>query len=191
MLGHLTTNNLYKVYLEDPTTNLMTIFQQAITANIFKSAANLFVWHCRFAHLNETFIKILATIPSAMVISHSNNKLLFYNVYVEAKITRHPYWQPQMLSKIPGFRIHPDFDGGKNTHATFCRYCYFIFFVCEATGYILVRYFKKSSEVFVAFWALVTLLQRQYGIRVCTFHTDSREFNSEAAADYFFEIGII
>lgn len=34
-------------------------------------------------------------------------------------------------------------------------------------------------------------MERQYGIRVCILHTDFGEFNSEAAATYFDESGII
>ena len=94
MSGHLTAHNLYKVDLEDATTNFVTISQRAMTANTSKSAADLLVWHRRFAHLNEASIKELVTITSGMVISPSTNKLPFCSVCVEAKITRQPHRQP-------------------------------------------------------------------------------------------------
>ena len=191
MSGHLTAHNLYKVDLEDAATNFVTISQRAMTANTSKSVADLLVWHRHFAHLNEASIKELVTITSGMVISPSTNKLPFCSVCVEAKITRQPHRQPRTHTTIPGFRLHADVGGGGDTYATFRGYRYFILFVCEATGYVWVRFLKKKSEALAAFQALVTLLERQYGIRVCILHTDFGEFNSEAASDYFSETGII
>ena len=47
------------------------------------------------------------------------------------------------------------------------------------------------DSVLSAFQNLDTLMERQFGIRVCILHTDFGEFNSEAAATYFHESGII
>lgn len=90
-----------------------------------------------------------------------------------------------------GSRLHADVGGGGDTYATFRGFRYFILFVCEATGYVWVRFLKNKSEALLAFQNLVTLLERQFGIRVCILHTDFGEFNSEAAATYFEESGII
>lgn len=50
---------------------------------------------------------------------------------------------------------------------------------------------EEVRKALLAFQNLVTLLERQFGIRVCILHTDFGEFNSKAAATYFDESGII
>lgn len=87
--------------------------------------------------------------------------------------------------------MHAYIEGGGNTYATFRGFRYFILFVCEETGCVWARFLKKISEALLAFQNLVFLLERQYGIQVCILHTDFGEFNSEAAANYFAETGII
>ncbi len=106
-------------------------------------------------------------------------------------MTRQPHREPRSHSTAAEFCLHADVGGEGDTYATFQGFRYFILFVCEATGYVLVRFLKKKSEVLLAFQNLVTLLERQFGIRVCILHTDFGEFNSEAAATYFEESGII
>lgn len=106
-------------------------------------------------------------------------------------MTRQPNREPRSHSTTAGFRLHADVGGGGDTYATFRGFRYFILFVCEATGYVWVRFLKKKSEALLAFQNLVTLLERQFGIRVCILHADFGEFNSEAAATYFEESGII
>ena len=115
MSGYLTAHNLYKVDLEEAATNFVMISQRAMTANTSKSAADLLIWHCCFAHLNEVSINQLATITSGMVISPFTNKLPFCSVCVKAKITRQPHRQPRMHTKIPGFRLHADGGGDGDT----------------------------------------------------------------------------
>lgn len=126
-----------------------------------------------------------------MVITPSSSTLPFCSVCVEAKMTRQPHREPRSHSTTAGFRLHADVGGGGDTYATFRGFRYFILFVCEATGYVWVRFLKKKSEALLAFQNLVTLLERQFGIRVCILHTDFGEFNSEAATTYFEESGII
>lgn len=68
---------------------------------------------------------------------------------------------------------------------------YFILFMCEATGYVWVRFLKRNSEALPAFKNLVTLLEKQFGIRICILYTDFGEFNFETAVIYFEKTGII
>ncbi len=191
MIGHLTPYNLYKVSLDSSANNFRTISFRAMTAGTSKSAASLSIWHRRFAHFNEASIKHLADITSGMVITPSSSRLPFCSICVEAKMTRQPHREPCSHSTTAGFCLHADVGGGGDTYVTFRRFRYFIFFVCEATGYVWVRFLKKKSEALLAFQNLVTLLEQQFGIRVCILHTDFGEFNSEAAARYFEESGII
>ena len=81
--------------------------------------------------------------------------------------------------------------GGGQTYTTFRGFRYFIIFICEATGYVWVRFMKKKSEARCIFQNLVILIFRQYGIRICILHTDFGEFNSDLVAKYFEETGII
>lgn len=81
--------------------------------------------------------------------------------------------------------------GGGQTYTTFRGFRYFILFVCEATGHVWVRLLKKKSDALPTFQDLVTLIYRQHGIRVCILHTDFGEFNSDLAAKYFEETGIL
>lgn len=115
MIGYLTAHNLYKFDVENIVTDFVTISQRVITANTSKSAADLQIWHCCFAHLNEASIKELVNIIFGMVISLSTNKLSFYNVYIEAKMIRQTYRQPRTHTRIPGFHIHADVKGGEDT----------------------------------------------------------------------------
>ena len=50
---------------------------------------------------------------------------------------------------------------------------------------------KKKSDVLFVFQNLVTLIYRQYGIRICILHTNFSEFNSDLAAKYFEETSIL
>ncbi len=95
------------------------------------------------------------------------------------------------LLQFSGYLIHFDVEGDDNIYAEFCRHCYFIFFVCEATGYVWVMFFKKKSKVFAAFEALIALLEQQYRIQVSIFHIDIEEFNCEAAVDSYSKMCII
>lgn len=57
MIGHLTSHNLYKVNLDSPSKDLQVTPSRAMTAGTSKSAADLSIWHRRFAHLNEASTK--------------------------------------------------------------------------------------------------------------------------------------
>ncbi len=106
-------------------------------------------------------------------------------------MSRQPHREPLSHSTTAGFLLHADVGGGGDTYATVQGFRYFILFVCEETGYVWVRFLKRKSEALLAFQNLVTLLERQFGVRVWILHTDFEEFNSEAAATYFEESGII
>lgn len=162
-----------------------------MTANISKSIANLLVWYCRFAHLNKTFMKNLTIITPRIIIILSNNKLFFCNIYIKAKMIKQLHWQPQIHTTISGFWIHADVGGSGDIYAIFCEFCYFILFIYEAINYIWVRFLKKKLEALAVFWALVTLLEQQYGIQVFIFYTNFKEFNSKLAINYFSETSII
>lgn len=69
-------------------------------------------------------------------------------------------------------------------------YKYFFSAVCEATNFTFVKFMKKKSEALLVFMDLVTLLDRQYDMKVCMLHTDFGEFNSAAADSYFSRKGI-
>lgn len=91
MISHLTPHNLYKVSLSRSKNNLPSTFSWAMTASTSKLAANLSIWHRRFAHLNKTSIKHLREITSKMIITLSSTTLPFCSVCVEAKMTRQPH----------------------------------------------------------------------------------------------------
>ena len=196
MIGHLTPHNLYKVDLleaiEEVTIPTDIEFSRAMTAGTSKSAADLATWHRRLAHLNEASVKRLSTMVTGMDILQSQDKTpSLCTVCVEAKMTRQPHRDARPHSSQPGFRLHANVGGGGKTYTTFRGFRYFILFVCEATGHVWVRFLKKKSDALPAFQNLVTLIYRQHGIRVCILHTDFGEFNSDLAAKYFEETGII
>lgn len=61
-------------------------------------------------------------------------------------MTRQPHREPRSHSTTAGFRLQADVGGGGDTYATFRGFRYFILFVCEATGYVWVRFLKKKSR---------------------------------------------
>ncbi len=62
---------------------------------------------------------------------------------------------------------------------------YFIFFVFQVTGYVLMRFLKRKSEIFSVFQSSVTLICWQYSNQVLILHIDFEKFNSNVAAKYF------
>ena len=112
-------------------------------------------------------------------------------VCIKAKMTYQPHRDVRPHSSQPGFRLHADPGRGGQTYATFWGFRYFIIFICKATGYVWVRFMKKKSEALSIFQNLVTLIFRQYGIQICILHTDFGKFNTDLAAKYFEESGII
>lgn len=119
MIGHFTSHNLYKVSLDSSSNNFQIIPSRVITAGTSTSVANPFVWHRRFAHLTEAFVKRLADIASSMVVTSSPNTLPFCSVCIEAKMTRQPNREPRLHSTTAGFRPHADVGGGGDTYTTF------------------------------------------------------------------------
>ena len=199
MVGRLTPHNLYKVDLFEASNKVSAQpayteidFSRAMTAGTSKSATDLFTWHRRLAHLNEASVKRLSTMATGMeIVQSSDKKPPLCTVCIEAKMTRQPHRDTRPHSSQPGFRLHADVGGGGQTYTTFRGFRYFIIFICEATGYVWVRFMKKKSEALCIFQNLVILIFRQYGIRVCILHTDFGKFNSDLAAKYFEEMGII
>ena len=104
---------------------------------------------------------------------------------------RQPYRDARPNSVQPGFRLYADVGGGRRTYTTCRRYRQFIVSICKVMGHVWVKFLKKKSEALPAFQNHVTLIYRQYGIRVCIFHIDFGEFDSSLAAKYFEETGIM
>lgn len=130
MLGHLTIHNLFKFCFEDIETNLVKIFQRAMTTHISKSAVDFFVLHCCSANLNKTSIRKLAIIiTSGIVITFFNHKLLFYIIWAEVKMTKKPYWQLWIDITISDLWKHADVERNWDNYTTFCVFCYCIFYV--------------------------------------------------------------
>lgn len=119
MIGHLISHNLYKVGLDSSSNSLQMIPSRVMTAGISNSAASLFLWHRRFAHLNEASVKHLADITSCTVVTSSPIMLPFCSVCVEAKMTRQPHREPLSHSTAAGFRLHADVGGGGDKYTAF------------------------------------------------------------------------
>lgn len=75
-------------------------------------------------------------------------------------MTRQPHQQHQIYITIPRLWIYADVERSGDIYAIFCRFCYFILFVCETTGYVSIKFLKKKSEALTTFWSLVTLLKQ-------------------------------
>lgn len=199
MVGRLIPHNLYEFKIAEASGKVIAIlmlyteidFSRAMTAATSKSAADLFTWHCRLAYLNEVSVKRLSTIVPGMEIIQSQNTFLLCSVYIKAEMTQQSYWDVRLYSSQPRFCLHADISGGGQTYTKFQGYRYFILFICKATGHVWVQFFKKKSDTLPAFQNLVTLIYQQYGIWVCILHIDFGEFNSDIAAKYFEETGII
>ena len=60
------------------------------------------------------------------------------SVYIKAKITQKPPWYIRPYLSQPGFCLHINVDGERQTYVIFRGYCYFILFICEATNHVKV-----------------------------------------------------
>ena len=80
------------------------------------------------------------------------------SVCIKAKMTQQPHQYARPHLSQPGYRLHTDVGGGGQTYTIFKRYCYFIFFICEATGHIWIRFLKNKLDALPAFQNLVTLI---------------------------------
>ncbi len=156
-----------------------------------KSRVDLFLYYQPFAHPNKTSIKYLIKITSSIIITLSCSLFLFCSVCLKAKMTKQPHWKPCSYSTSIGFLLHANDGVGRDTYSIFLYFQYFILFVCEAIKYVWVRFLKKKSKALSVFQNLLTLLEQQFRIWVSIFYTDLKKFNSEAAAIYFEESGII
>lgn len=135
MFDHLTTHNLYQVYLEEPT-NFITISYRAMIVGISKLAANLSIWYRQLAHLNKVVIKPLSQITLTMKISSFRNIILFCSIYIETKMIRQLHQNTQLYFTTAGFRLRANVEGGGDTYTIFQGFCYFILFVCKVTSYV-------------------------------------------------------
>lgn len=163
----------------------------AMTAATSQSPANIATWHCRFAHLNQTYLKRLSGMTSGMKILAEPTDLPFCTVCTQSKIIRQPHRDAHTPSDIPGYRIHVDVEGSANAYVTWKGYYrYFVLLVDDFTRVTWVKFMKKKSEVLTIFRDFVVMLEKHYNIQVCIIHTDFGEFNSDAAAEYFSRTGI-
>lgn len=105
-------------------------------------------------------------------------------------MTRQSHRDAHTPSDIPGYRIHVDVGGSPNAYVTSKSYRYSMLLVDDATRATWVIFMKKKPEVLTVFRDFLVMLERHYNIRVCIIHTDSDEYNSDAAAEYFSHTGI-
>lgn len=144
MVGRLTPHNLYKVEISEapgkvsatPALSTGIDFSRTMTAGTSKSAADLFTWHRRLAHLNETSVKQLFIMVPGMEIVASKNRSFLYSVCIKVRMIQQPHRDARPHSSQPGFRLHADVGKGGQTYITFRGYCYFLLFVYEATSYV-------------------------------------------------------
>lgn len=149
--SHQTAHNLYKINLKEAT-NLVTILYWAMKAGISNSAADLSIWYQYLIYLNEDVIKQFAKIILELIsIISSNNRLLYCNICITAEMIRQLYEDPQSYFTITIFQLQANIGRKRDIYAIFQSFCYFIFFICKTTSYILVRFFKKKSDVLLAF----------------------------------------
>lgn len=106
-------------------------------------------------------------------------------------MTKRLHQDPRPHFTTARFSLYADVGRKRDTYTIFRVFCYFIFFVCKAIGYVWVRFLWEKSEALFVLKNLVIFLERQYKIRVCILYTNFEELNSEAAANYFAETGII
>ena len=141
-----------------------------MTTGTSKLAADFFTWNCRLAHLNKALVIQLYTIVTGMEIVQTSEKAPpLCKVCIEAKMICQPHQDARPHSSQPGFCLHANVGGGGQTYTTFQGFCYFIIFICKATGYVWVRFMKQKSEAFSIFQNLVTFIFRQHAIRICIF----------------------
>lgn len=166
MVGHLIPHNLYKFDLFEVSNKVSAQpayteidFSCVMIAGTSKSATDLFTWHRRLAHLNKASVKRLSTMVTGIEIVESSDKTPpLCKVCIKAKMTRQPHRDARPHSFQPGFHLHADVGGGRQTYTTFQGFCYFIIFICEAAGHVWVRFMKRKSEALSIFQNLVTLI---------------------------------
>ena len=93
-----------------------------MTAATSQLPEDIINWHCRFAHLNQTYLKHLPSMISGMKILSQPADLPFCPVCVESKMTRQPYHDAHIPSDIPGYHIHADVEGSLSIYVTWKGY---------------------------------------------------------------------
>lgn len=159
MIGQFDTHSLYRVNISNNV--LVTIFSAcAMTAPTSLLPTNLALWHCRFAHLNSTYLKRLLDMTSGMKIFAGAKNLSSCTVCIQAKIIKQPHRDPHIPSEIPGFCIHLNVGGSANIYATWKGYQYFALLVDDATRVTWVCFMKKKSNALSVFNDFVVLLKK-------------------------------
>ncbi len=109
---------------------------------------------------------------------------------MKGKMTRQPYRKPRVRTTRSGYCIHVDVGGGADTYSSWGGLKYFFLAVCDAIDFTFVKFMKKRLEALLVFIDLVTLLDRQYDMKVCILHTHFVEFTPAVAESYFPQKGI-
>lgn len=71
-----------------------------------------------------------------MKITPLSNTLLFCNICIESKMTKQLYQDSKLYFTTIEFWLHANVGRGGDIYAIFQGFCYFIFFVYKATGYV-------------------------------------------------------
>ena len=115
--GQFNRHNLYHDNL-DSESSLPSQLAHAMTATISQFPADIVTWHCRFAHLNQTYLKRVPSMTFGMKIHAESADLPFCTVCVESKMTKQPHCDAHTPSDIPGYCIHADVGGSANAYVT-------------------------------------------------------------------------
>ena len=137
-----------------------------MTATISQSPADITTWHCRFANLNQAYLKRLTSMTSSIKIHAEYADFLFYTVFVKSKMTRDPHCNAYTPSDIPGYRIYVDVGESANAYVTWKGYQYFMLLVEDVTQVTWVKIMKKKSNVLTVFRDCLVMLERYYNIKV-------------------------